>query len=166
MPPSFTHGDTNSFTTDSDLDRNAAIVFNDVYYTALRELRYPTGGALHATPVTEALRIPTEDEIVQSLVIVSEAVNRARSNAALIDWRPVLELRDKILAGGRRYFANLMAGLEVVRRRRRPIRSSCILATRRIGGVQARGAVRRRRARRRLSTGLRAGGRRPTPCAG
>jgi methylmalonyl-CoA mutase cobalamin-binding subunit len=133
VPPSFTHGDTNSFTTDSDLDRNAAIVFNDVYFTAMRELRYPTGGALHATPVTEALRIPTEDEIVQSLVIVSEAVNRARANLRLMNWLPVIELRDKILQGGRKYYANLMRGLESFGVDvGDPLQ--CILATRRIGG--------------------------------
>jgi methylmalonyl-CoA mutase cobalamin-binding subunit len=133
VPPSFTHGDTNSLSPDGDFDRNAAIVFNDVYYTALRELRFPTGGALHATPVSEAVRIPTEQELVQSLVIVSEAVNRARANAGLMDWRPVFELRDKILDGGRAFFARLMEGLRALEV------DTCdplqlILATRRIGG--------------------------------
>ncbi|HUZ36016.1 MAG TPA: cobalamin-dependent protein [Streptosporangiaceae bacterium] len=133
VPPSFTHGDTNSFSPDGDFDRNAAIVFNDVYYTALRELSFPSGGALHATPVSEALRIPTEDELVQSLVIASEAVNRARSTISLMDWRPVLELRDTILAGGKRFFAKLMAGLQALGvDTADPLQ--LILATRRIGG--------------------------------
>jgi methylmalonyl-CoA mutase cobalamin-binding subunit len=133
VPPSFTHGDTNSFSPDSDFDRNAAIVFNDVYYTALRELRFPTGGALHGTPVSEAVRIPTEEELAQSLVIVSEAVNRARANAALMDWRPVLELRDTILAGGRKFFTRLMEGLRALEvDTSDPLQ--LILATRRIGG--------------------------------
>ncbi len=133
VPPSFVHGDTNSFGTDSDLDRNAAMVFHDVYFTAARELRFPTGAAIHATPVTEAIRIPTEDEIVQSLVIATEAANRARSSPDLIDWRPVTELRDRILEGGRRYYSNLLAGLDALGVDvRDPLQ--CILATRRIGG--------------------------------
>jgi methylmalonyl-CoA mutase cobalamin-binding subunit len=133
VPPSFVHGDTNSFSTDSDLDRNAAIVFNDVYFTAARELRFPTGAAIHATPVTEAIRIPTEDEIIQSLVIATEAVNRASASTQLIDWRPVTELRDKILSGGRQYCKNLLKGLqELGVDVRDPLQ--CILATRRIGG--------------------------------
>jgi methylmalonyl-CoA mutase cobalamin-binding subunit len=133
VPPSLTHGDTNSFSTDSDLDRNAAIVFNDVYFTAARELRFPTGAGVHATPVTEAIRIPTEDEIVQSLVIASEAMSRAKSTTALIDWQPILRLRDKILDGGRRYCANLLRGLESFGVDvHDPLQ--CILATRRIGG--------------------------------
>jgi len=135
VPPSFTHGDTNSFAPDGDFDRNAAIVFNDVYHTALRELAFPTGGALHATPVSEALRIPTEDELAQSLVIVSEAVSRARANARLMDWRPVFQLRDTILGGGRRFYARLMTGLQALGvDTKDPLQ--LILATRRIGGAQ------------------------------
>jgi methylmalonyl-CoA mutase cobalamin-binding subunit len=133
VPPKFVHGDTNSLGTEGDLDRNAAIVFNDVYFTAARELRFPTGGAIHATPVTEAIRIPTVDEIVQSLVIVSEAVNRARSTMTFIDWQPALQLRDKILDGGRQFFNNLLRGLESFGVDvRDPLQ--CLLATRRIGG--------------------------------
>ncbi|MCM2317598.1 MAG: hypothetical protein NDJ92_20800, partial [Thermoanaerobaculia bacterium] len=133
VPPSFTHCDTNSLLDANDFDRNAAIVFNDVYYTALRELAFPTGGALHATPVSEAIRIPTEDELAQTLVIVSEAVYRARKNQQLMDWRPVLEMRDRILDGGRAFFAKMMDGLAVLGvDARDPLQ--LILATRRIGG--------------------------------
>lgn len=133
IPPSFTHGDTNSFGVDSSFDRNAAIVFNDVYYTAARELRFPTGAAIHATPVSEASRIPTEDELVQSLVIVSEAIARARQGGQLVDWRPVLQLRDRILAGGRVFYRKLMDGLAAFGvDTGDPLQ--LILATRRIGG--------------------------------
>jgi methylmalonyl-CoA mutase cobalamin-binding subunit len=133
VPPSFTHGDTNSLLDDADFDRNAAIVYNDVYWTAMREVAFPSGGAIHATPVSEAIRIPTEDELVQSLVIVSEAVNRARANARLVDWRPVFETRDQIVQGGRAFFAKLMDGLALLGvDTRDPLQ--LILATRRIGG--------------------------------
>ena len=135
VPPSFTHGDTNSFDADGSFDRNAAIVFNDVYYTAARELRFPTGAALHATPVTEALRIPTEDELVQSLVIVSEAIRRARAGSELVDWRPVLQLRDRILSGGREFYQKMMSGLAALGvDTHDPLQ--LILATRRIGGAK------------------------------
>lgn len=133
VPPSFTHCDTNSFLTDSDFDRNAAIVFTDVYYSAMREIAFPTGGALHATPVSEALRIPNEEELVQSLVIVSEAINRARANVGLMDWRPVIEKKEQIVAGGRQFFQRLMEGLVALGvDTNDPLQ--LILATRRIGG--------------------------------
>jgi methylmalonyl-CoA mutase cobalamin-binding subunit len=135
VPPSFTHGDTNSYGTDSNFDRNAAIAFNDVYHTASRELLSPTGAALHATPVSEAVRIPNEDELIQSLVIVSEATKRAVANRALIDWRPVFELRDQILRGGRTFYERLLSGLDDFGvDTRDPLH--LILATRRIGGAK------------------------------
>ncbi len=54
VPPSFTHGDTNSFGVEDDFDRNAVIVATDVMYTIARELKHPTGGAVHATPARES----------------------------------------------------------------------------------------------------------------
>jgi methylmalonyl-CoA mutase cobalamin-binding subunit len=133
VPPSFTHGDTNSFGTGDDFDRNAAVVFHDVFYTAAREVKHPTGGAIHATPVSEALRIPTVDELAQSLVIADEAIEKARRDADLIDWALIYELRDKILDGGRRYLERLLAGLaELGVDTRDPLQ--LLLATRLLGG--------------------------------
>src|SRR5712692_6357435 len=133
VPPSFTHGDTNSFGPTDSFDRNAVIVMLDVFYTIAREIRYPTGGAVHATPVSEAQRIPTVEELVQSLEIISEAERRARISGHLIDWRPILETRDRILEGGRRVFDKILAGLgELGVDIRDPLQ--LLLATRRLGG--------------------------------
>ena len=133
VPPSFTHGDTNSFTTDSDLDRNAAIVFNDVYFTAMRELRYATGGALARDTGNRSTTHPDRgrDRPVSRDRLRSGQPRRA--NVRLMNWLPVIELRDKILQGGRQYYSNLMGGLESLGVDvRDPLQ--CILATRRIGG--------------------------------
>ena len=133
VPPSFTHGDTNSFEVEDHFDRNAAAVMSDVFYTAMRERVFPTGGALHATPVSEAVRIPTVEELVQSLLIVNEACRRADEYLPLMDWRPVLEMKDRIVAGGRQFFDRLLSGLgELGVNTRDPLQ--LILATRRIGG--------------------------------
>jgi len=133
VPPSFTHGDTNSFGPDDSFDRNAVVVMMDVFYTIARELRYPTGGAVHATPVSEAQRIPTVDELVQSLLIINEAERRARISGHLIDWQPIIETRDRILEGGRRVFDKLLGGLtELGVDITDPLH--LLLATRRLGG--------------------------------
>ena len=114
VPPSFTHGDTNSFGMDEDFDRNAVIVATDVMYTIARELKHPTGGAVHATPVSEAFRIPTVEELIDSLVIANEAEQRARACPGIVDWRPIYEMRDRIVAGGRQVLKNLLTGLEAI----------------------------------------------------
>jgi methylmalonyl-CoA mutase cobalamin-binding subunit len=111
VPAAVIHGDTNSMSVADDFDRNAALTAIDVFFSAQRELRQPTGAAFHVTPVTEAVRIPTVDDLDQSLIIGKEALARAQATQAAIDWRPMEELRDQIVAGGRRVFAKLMAGL-------------------------------------------------------
>lgn len=132
VPPSFTHGDTNSFGLEDDFDRNAVIVATDVMYTIARELKHPTGGAVHATPVSEASRIPTVEELIESLVIASEAEARARACPGIVDWDPIYEMRDRIVAGGRRFLDNLLRGLaEIGVDTRDPLQ--LLLATRRLG---------------------------------
>jgi methylmalonyl-CoA mutase cobalamin-binding domain/chain len=131
VPPTFVHGDTNALVGD-DFDRNAVIVAADVMYTIARELKHPTGAAMHATPVSEPIRIPTVDELVESLVIVSEAEKRVRACPDIIDWRPIYQMRDLIIKGGRQVFRNLLEGLgKIGVNTRDPLQ--LMLATRRLG---------------------------------
>ena len=111
VPPSLVHGDTNSLDPSYSLDRHAANVTNDVFFTVANQLAHPTGAAVHATPVTEPIRIPTADDIVQLLEVANEAERRARESLPLIDWRPVHALRDRILEGGRRVYTSMVTGL-------------------------------------------------------
>lgn len=114
IPPSLTHGDTNSLRPEYSLDRNAAIVTTDIYFTIANQLAHPTGSAVHPTPVTEPHRIPTVEDIIQSLELGREAERRARDTYHLIDWDPVYELRDRIVAGGRQTYQRMMDGLSLM----------------------------------------------------
>ncbi len=132
VPPSFTHGDTNTFGIEEDFDRNAVIVATDVMYTIARELKHPTGGAVHATPVSEATRIPTVEELIESLVIAGEAEQRARACPDIVNWEPIYAMRDRIVAGGRKVFANILKGLaEIGVDTEDPLQ--LMIATRRLG---------------------------------
>jgi methylmalonyl-CoA mutase cobalamin-binding subunit len=114
VPPSLVHGDTNSLEASFSLDRNAAIITSDIYFTIACQLAHPTGAAVHPTPLTEPHRIPTVEDIIQSLEIGREAERRARTTRQLIDWRPVYAMRDEIVAGGERVYRNMMDGLSVL----------------------------------------------------
>jgi methylmalonyl-CoA mutase cobalamin-binding subunit len=111
VPPSLVHGDTNSLDPSYSLDRHAANVTTDVFFTVANELAHPTGAAVHATPVTEPIRIPTVGDIIQSLELANEAERRARDAVGLIDWTPVYAVRDRIVEGGQRVYANILRGL-------------------------------------------------------
>jgi methylmalonyl-CoA mutase cobalamin-binding subunit len=111
IPPSLVHGDTNSLRPEDSFDRSAATVASDVFFTVARELTFPTGAAVHATPLSEPVRIPTPEDIIQSLEIGNEAERRAREALRLIDWRPAQELAERINEGGDRVFRGLLQGL-------------------------------------------------------
>jgi methylmalonyl-CoA mutase cobalamin-binding subunit len=135
VPPSLVHGDTNSLDASYSLDRNAAIITNDIFFTIAGQLAHPTGAAVHPTPLTEPSRIPTVEDIIQSLEIGNEAERRARQAWPLIDWRPVHALRDEILAGGRAAYRNMLDGLELLGVNvSDPLQ--LLVATKRLGAVQ------------------------------
>jgi len=135
VPPSLVHGDTNSLDASYSLDRNAAIVTSDIFFTIASQLVHPTGAAVHPTPLTEPSRIPTVEDIVQSLEIGNEAERRAREAVRLIDWRPIYALRDQILAGGRAVYRNLLEGLALLGVNvRDPLQ--LLVATKRLGAIE------------------------------
>jgi methylmalonyl-CoA mutase cobalamin-binding subunit len=135
VPPSLVHGDTNSLRPEDSFDRSAATVAADVFFTVARELTFPTGAAVHATPLSEPIRIPTPEDIVQSLEIGNEAERRARASLDLIDWRPAQALAEKIKLGGEQVFRRLLEGLESFGvDRRDPLQ--LLLATRRLGAAR------------------------------
>jgi len=114
VPPSLVHGDTNSLEAWYSLDRNAAIITSDIYFTIACQLAHPTGAAVHPTPLTEPSRIPTVEDIIQSLEIGREAERRARATRNLIDWQPVYSMRDQILGGAERVYRSIMEGLRLL----------------------------------------------------
>ncbi len=85
--------------------------------------------------MTEAIRIPSADELVQSLLIVDEAWKRAESSVHLFDFRPVYEVRDRILDGGRKFFQRLMTGFNDLGIDTKDA-MQLLLAVRRIGGAE------------------------------
>jgi methylmalonyl-CoA mutase cobalamin-binding subunit len=110
-------------------------VATDVFFTVARELTFPTGAAVHATPLSEPLRIPTPEDIVQSLEIGNESERRARASLGLIDWRPAQELASRIKQGGEVVFRRLLDGLQTLGVDcRDPLQ--LLLATRRLGAAR------------------------------
>jgi methylmalonyl-CoA mutase cobalamin-binding domain/chain len=109
VPPAFTHGDT--IGNDIDTEANYGTMSADVLFMKATDHRYKIGGAVKAVPVTEAIRVPSWQEI--SAV---HAVNR-RLEAYVpaveksMDWPSLEAQRDALVEGGRRFFQALMTGM-------------------------------------------------------
>ncbi len=73
--------------------------------------RWPTGHAVNPVPVTENQRIPDVEEIIDAQTFAHRLGQHAPMHAALVDWPVVEAMAARMVAGGRRFAAGLLAGL-------------------------------------------------------
>ena len=104
----FYHGNTTAYT--EDLDENFAVLSLDVLYTMLAQLRTGSATPTLPIPVTEALRIPSWEEIVQVHTVARRIARDAERLMEAIDWPRIERLRDQLIEGGKLFFDNLMNG--------------------------------------------------------
>lgn len=109
VPPSFTHGDTVG--NDADLEANYGTVGADVLYMKVTDHRYKIGAAMKAVPVTEAIRVPSWQEISAVHAVNRRLEDFVPTVERLTDWAYVEAQRDVLVAGGQRFFQSLMTGL-------------------------------------------------------
>ena len=130
----FYHCDTTHY--DKDIQRNYAALSLDVLYLVLTELRLKTGAAILPIPVTEPLRVPSIDEIIETHNITRRVIEDAPRLMETINWEGIEAERDRLLEGGRRFFARFMKGLaeEEAIDTKDPLQ--VLLAVRRLGATE------------------------------
>jgi len=106
---SFYHCNTTAYST--EVDENFAVLSIDDFYLMLAQLKTKNGAATLSIPVTEALRIPTWEEIVQVQTVARRIATDCERLADSINWPYLEALADRMVVGGRRFFDNLMNGL-------------------------------------------------------
>lgn len=102
------YGDTTAYT--ADIESNNAVLVTDVLYLILAQLRSQSGVAVVPTPVTEAVRTPTWQEIVETHAIARRIAEQAPDLMESIDWAHIEALSARLIAGGRRFHENLVTG--------------------------------------------------------
>jgi methylmalonyl-CoA mutase cobalamin-binding subunit len=71
----------------------------------------PTGHALNPVPVTEAMRIPDIDEVVDAHLFANRLLQRAEGFAALFDLGTAERIADQLVVAGQRFKARVLEGL-------------------------------------------------------
>ncbi|MGE0213863.1 MAG: cobalamin-dependent protein [Parvibaculaceae bacterium] len=71
-----------------------------------------SGHAINPVPVTENVRIPDTDEIIEAQLFAARLIEHGGSYDGLISPEAPAALAEEIMAGGRRFHANVMRGLE------------------------------------------------------
>lgn len=103
------YGDTISAT--ENLTANLAINAEQVIWDMSLQLLCPTGHAVHPVPVTEAVRIPSAEEITQIHIFARHLEAAAHRLAPVLNLDQAKELKNRLLNLGRGVFERALKGL-------------------------------------------------------
>ena len=109
---SMIYGDTISFS--SDFARNRGIVAEYLTWDILAQIECPTGHAVLPLPVTEALRIPSGDEIAEAQSFGRQIEDAARRLWPHVDFSAANEFSTKMVSAGKSVMQNALDGLKDV----------------------------------------------------
>ena len=106
---SMIYGDTISF--GSDFDRNRAVTGEYLLWDILTQIHSPSGHAVLPLPVTEAIRIPSADEILEAQCFGRQVEKTAARLFPFVDFSAAQAFADKVTEDGARVFQNALNGL-------------------------------------------------------
>ena len=109
-PGSMIYGNTLDFSY--NMPKNHAVVTSYAMADALGQIISPSGHAITPIPVTEAIRVPAVDEIIEAHNIVDMAIEQAHYYKDYIDL-PRIEHESEVLATcGNIFFERVLNGLD------------------------------------------------------
>lgn len=104
------YGDTISFTQDFPVNR--ALVSEYLLWDIMAQLECPTGHAVHPLPVTEAVRIPSAEEIFEAQVMGRRVEAAARRLRPHVDFTESREFAARLVTAGKQVYIRAMDGLK------------------------------------------------------
>lgn len=108
---SFVHGCTTT-QWDHDVNANFGSSSAEVLLTYLAEDHYKTGCTIHFIPVTEAITVPTEQELKDSIACMSRVGEYVEAYRNLIDWTEIDERAEFLKTEGVKMFKNILTTLK------------------------------------------------------
>lgn len=104
------YGDTIS--SNEDLTHNSAVAAQYLLWDIMAQLKCPTGHAMMPVPFSEGIRIPNLDEIIEIQKYARGVEEAARNLLPYVDFTRCYQIKDRIVAGGRKFAKALLAGLD------------------------------------------------------
>jgi methylmalonyl-CoA mutase cobalamin-binding subunit len=106
---SMIYGDTISF--GADFEHNRALVAEYLLWDILAQLHSPSGHAVLPLPVTEAIRVPSADEIIEAQLFGRRVEASARRLFPHVDFSAAEQFAARVCEQGRAICANAITGL-------------------------------------------------------
>ncbi len=108
-PGSMVYGNTTIFVA-SEVE-NYANLASYLLVDIVAQRTRPTGHGLNPVPVTEAMRIPEIDEIVDAHLFANRLIQRAEGLAALFDLEAAERIADRLVEASQRFKGRVLSGL-------------------------------------------------------
>lgn len=108
-PGSMVYGNTTIFVANEV--ENYANLASYLLVDIVAQRSQPTGHGLNLVPVTEAMRIPEIDEIVDAHLFANRLIQRAEGFEALFDLEAAERIADRLVEAGRRFKERVLSGL-------------------------------------------------------
>jgi methylmalonyl-CoA mutase cobalamin-binding subunit len=107
---SMIYGDTLSFSPDFAVNRG--LVAEYLMWDIMAQLKCPTGHAVLPLPVTEALRVPSAEEIAEAQIFGRRIEQSARRLFPYMDFSAADAFSKTVLSAGKSVFESSLAGLK------------------------------------------------------
>ncbi len=104
------YGDTISF--GPDFEKNRAVTAEYLMWDILAQMHTPSGHAVLPLPVSEAIRIPSADEIIEAQLFGRQVEATARRLYPHFDFSAAEAFADSVYGDGREIFNNALTGLQ------------------------------------------------------
>ncbi len=107
---SMIYGDTISF--GPDFAKNRAVTGEYLLWDIITQMHSPSGHAVLPLPVTEAIRIPSADEILQAQCFGRQVEQSAKRLLPHVDFSAPEAFAESVCADGEQIYQNALQGLE------------------------------------------------------
>ena len=111
-PGSMIYGNTIDF--GYDIPRNYGAMASFSMADAIGQMRYPSGHAICPIPVTEAMRGPSADEIIEAHHEVDMMIEKAAMYGDFLDYEKIEAETDILVSNGNVFFERVLNGLDTM----------------------------------------------------
>ena len=111
-PGTFVNGDTIDY--GMSMPKNYSIMPSYALADIACQMKYPTGYAVNAIPYSEALRIPSAEEIIECQLSMDMVIDKAPYYAEYIDWDKIEDEAEKVVNGANVFFERVINALDGV----------------------------------------------------
>ncbi|MFP3153956.1 cobalamin-dependent protein [Lachnospiraceae bacterium ZAX-1] len=109
---SMVYGNTTDF--DINFTKNYSVINSYLLGDMISQIHTPTGHGLNAVPVSEAVRIPSPEEIVEAQIMSNEIEHYARMMEPYINWDKVAADKNKLVIGAQVFYERTLEGLDTM----------------------------------------------------